>query len=185
MKAALRALNDPAPEVRREAVTVLGYLKAEQAIPALMTTANDDDASVRRAVMSALVFSRPGGPGASALLAGLTDSHWQVREEAAASIGKIKLPDAAGALMSAMTDETWQVRAKAANALGRIRDTRAVPVLGQALSHEVSNLRKEAAAALGEIADPPALIFLERATGDPDPDVRKLVRWAIERCQAA
>jgi HEAT repeat protein len=58
-------------------------------------------------------------------------------------------------------------------------------VLGQALSHDVSNLRKEAAAALGEIASPTALVFLEPASGDPDPDVRKLVRWAIGRCQAA
>ena len=41
------------------------------------------------------------------------------------------------------------------------------------------------AAALGEIADPSALAFLEPAAGDPDPDVRKLVRWAIGRCQAA
>ena len=61
----------------------------------------------------------------------------------------------------------------------------AIPALGQALSHEVSNLRKEAAAALGEIASPTALVFLEPAAGDPDPDVRKLVRWAIGRCQAA
>ena len=57
-------------------------------------------------------------------------------------------------------------------------------MLGEALSHEISNLRKEAAAALGEIADPAALVFLEPAVGDPDPDVRKLVRWAIGRCQA-
>ena len=32
---------------------------------------------------------------------------------------------------------------------------------------------------------PTALVFLEPAAGDPDPDVRKLVRWAIGRCQAA
>jgi hypothetical protein len=44
---------------------------------------------------------------------------------------------------------------------------------------------KEAAAALGEIADPTALKFLEPAAGDPHSDVRKLVRWAIGRCQAA
>jgi HEAT repeat protein len=84
-----------------------------------------------------------------------------------------------------MNDESWQVRAKAANALGRICALPAIPVLGQALAHDVSNLRKEAAAALGEIASPTALVFLEPAAGDPDPDVRKLVRWAIGRCQAA
>jgi HEAT repeat protein len=84
-----------------------------------------------------------------------------------------------------MNDESWQVRAKAANSLGRICAVPAIPALGAALAHEVSNLRKEAAAALGEIADPTALKFLEPAAGDPDPDVRKLVRWAIGRCQAA
>ena len=39
-------------------------------------------------------------------------------------------------------------------------------------------------AALGEIAHPQALSFLERACDDPDPDVRKLIRWAIGRCRA-
>ena len=69
--------------------------------------------------------------------------------------------------------------------LGRICAVPAIPALGAALTHEVSNLRKEAAAALGEVTDPTALKFLEPAVGDPDPDVRKLVRWAIGRCQAA
>jgi HEAT repeat protein len=70
-----------------------------------------------------------------------------------------------------------------ANTLGRIRAKAAVEVLGEALGSEVSNLRKEAAAALGEIADPRALARLGRCIDDPDPDVRKLVRWAIERCR--
>ena len=133
---------------------MLGYLKAEQALPALMAAAGDADPSVRRAVMSALVFTRPGGPGAAALLGGLDDAQWQVREQAAASIGKVRLPEAIGPLIATMNDESWQVRAKAANALGRICALPAIPALGQALSHEVSNLRKEAAAALGEIAEP-------------------------------
>ena len=83
-----------------------------------------------------------------------------------------------------MADPVWQVRTKVANALGRIRAKAAVEVLGEALGSEVSNLRKEAAAALGEIAEPRAVARLERCADDPDPDVRKLVRWAIERCRA-
>jgi len=70
-----------------------------------------------------------------------------------------------------------------ANTLGRIRAKAAVEVLGEALGSEVSNLRKEAAAALGEIADPRGLARLGRCIDDPDPDARKLVRWAIERCR--
>ncbi|MGH1574701.1 HEAT repeat domain-containing protein [Methylobacterium sp. P31] len=86
-------------------------------------------------------------------------------------------------LIAAMDDPVWQVRTKAANALGRIRAAAAVDVLGRELTSEVSNLRKEAAAALGEIADPRGLAALEAACNDPDPDVRKLIQWAIGRCQ--
>ena len=68
-------------------------------------------------------------PGVSALLAGLRDAHWQVREQAAASIGKVKIPEAIGPLIAAMGDDNWQVRAKAANALGRICAAPAIPVL--------------------------------------------------------
>jgi HEAT repeat protein len=83
-----------------------------------------------------------------------------------------------------MEDDAWQVRIKAANALGRLKAVRGVPALGQNLMAEVSNLRKEAAAALGEIADASALEWLEPCLDDPDPDVRKLIRWAIGRCQS-
>jgi HEAT repeat protein len=48
----------------------------------------------------------------------------------------------------------------------------------------MSNLRKEAAAALGEIAHPDAAPALKAAADDPDPDVRKLVRWAQQRIAA-
>lgn len=56
---------------------------------------------------------------------------------------------------------------------------------GTIFGSDVSNLRKEAAAALGEIADPRTLAVLEASAGDPDPDMRKLVRWATDRCRAS
>ena len=49
----------------------------------------------------------------------------------------------------------------------------------------MANLRKEAAAALGEIADPLASAALERHLDDPDPDVRKNLRWALQRVLVA
>ena len=52
------------------------------------------------------------------------------------------------------------------------------------LDHEVAIVRKESAAALGEIADPVARIALEAHGTDPDPDVRKTVRWALGRIAA-
>jgi hypothetical protein len=34
---------------------------------------------------------------------------------------------------------------------------------------------------LGEIADPAAQSFLKAVADDPDPEVRKNVRWALQR----
>jgi HEAT repeat protein len=45
----------------------------------------------------------------------------------------------------------------------------------------MSNLRKEVAGALGEIGQPSALGFLQKHVDDPDPDVRKNVRWAMSQ----
>jgi HEAT repeat protein len=67
--------------------------------------------------------------------------------------------------------------------LGHLKATAAVAALGANLTSEVSNLRKEVAAALGEIGDSAALAWLEPAQNDPDPDVRKLIQWAIGRCR--
>ncbi|MGX5805907.1 HEAT repeat domain-containing protein [Bradyrhizobium sp. Arg314] len=42
-------------------------------------------------------------------------------------------------------------------------------------------LRKEAAAALGEITDPGSREAMASQVADPDPNVRKTVRWALDR----
>ena len=109
----------------------------------------------------------------------LGDAAWMVREEAAQTIGKLRLAPAVGELVQAMADDYWQVRVKAARALGLLKAAAALPALVEALQHPVSNLRKEAAIALGEIGDTRAIAPLEAALADPDPDVRKLARLAL------
>jgi len=46
---------------------------------------------------------------------------------------------------------------------------------------DIPNLRKECAAVLGELADPGSVVFLEDYRDDADPDVRKNVRWALDK----
>lgn len=75
------------------------------------------------------------------------------------------------------------MRQKALRSLGRLKERRAVPSILDALREEMASLRKEAAAALGEIGDSAARAGLEAAANDPDPDVRKTVRWALQRLQ--
>ena len=57
-------------------------------------------------------------------------------------------------------------------------------MLIEALVHPAGNLRKEAAIALGEIGDAGAAAALQAAEGDPDPEVRKAVRVALQRLGA-
>ncbi len=138
---------------------------------------------MRRAALGALGFAS-GEQVLPALLAGLADSEWQVREEAATVIGKLRLA-AAGALVAALDDPYWQVRLRAARSLGRLREHGAVTPLAALLTHRIANLRKESALALGEIGAPEALAALESAEADPDPEVRKSVRLALTQIAAA
>ncbi|HEY3431879.1 MAG TPA: HEAT repeat domain-containing protein [Rhodocyclaceae bacterium] len=178
---ALDSLDDASAVVRREAVGVLAYLKAAEAVTALGTRAvEDSEVSVRLAATGALVYTVD--PAALPfLLRALTDEDWQVREAAAITLGKTALAGSADGLINALQDSSWEVRLKAANALGTLREIRAVPGIIEALLHPVSNLRKEAATALGVIGDVAARSALENALSDCDVEVRKAAQRSLER----
>lgn len=177
--AAMAALSDAAAPVRREAVTVLGWLRRSEALPALaQVAASDADTEVRRAAAGALGLA--ADPCArDALLPALRDSAWQVREEAAQTLGKLKFPEAVRHLIEALEDPYWQVRLQAARALGKLRDRSALVPLTAQLAHPISNLRKEAALSLGSLQNAAALPALAAAANDADPEVRKAVRIAL------
>ena len=77
------------------------------------------------------------------------------------------------------------MRLKAIRSLGKMKIDRAVQPIGKCIAHEQANLRKEAAAALGEIADPAAEPYLVLVANDPDPEVRKNARWALQQIAAS
>jgi HEAT repeat protein len=184
---ALAALTASEDVVRLEAVSVLGWLKNERALgPLTVTAAQDPNAAVRRAAIGAL------GVGAAAteqtivvLLGALRDTAWQVREEAAATLGKLRVSSARDALIAALDDDYWQVRLQAVRALGKLRDATASAAVAALLTHAISNLRKEAALSLGELGDAASLPALQTAVTDPDPEVRKAARIALTQIEKA
>ncbi|WP_213308411.1 HEAT repeat domain-containing protein [Paraburkholderia sacchari] len=180
---AVAALADADAEVRLEAVAVLGWLKDRRAVaPLAALAAADAHGAVRRAAVGALGFAAANETDAgAALLQALADADWQVREEAATTLGKLRLPAARDALIHALDDDYWQVRLRAARALGRIGDAHAAPAVSALLAHPISNLRKEAALALGELPSASSLAPLQAALDDRDPEVRKAVRIALQQ----
>lgn len=185
---ALRALDHSQAAVRLEAIGVLGWLKDARALAALATLAwHDTEFAIRRAAVGALGFAAaPDDFVVQALLNALHDDAWQVREEAAATLGKLHTAIAGKALIAALRDDYWQVRLQAARALGKRRDAQASVALAELLTHTISNLRKEAALALGELGqlgDPRVQAALHKALADRDPEVRKAVRIALQQIE--
>ncbi|WP_035996232.1 HEAT repeat domain-containing protein [Paraburkholderia caribensis] len=181
--AAVRALDHDDSSVRIEAVGVLGWLKDTRAlVPLARAATRDASAEIRRTAVGALGFAPAGDAAtADALLHTLADPAWQVREEAATTLGKLRAQSARDALIAALDDAYWQVRLRAARALGQLGDRAAAQPLVALLSHAISNLRKEAALALGELRDPSTLAALEHTLDDADPEVRKAVRIALQQ----
>jgi HEAT repeat protein len=182
---ALHALADATPSVRLEAVAVLGWLKDARALMPLAALATGDaETDVRRAAVGSLGFAPAlHATAITALLVALRDAAWQVREEVATTLGKLRAPVARDPLVAALDDDYWQVRLRAVRALGQIGEASAAPAIATLLTHTVSNLRKEAALALGELRDPRSLPALRDALDDRDPDVRKAVRIALQQVE--
>src|SRR5262249_28284512 len=156
----------------------------EESIPALTALINDPDAHVRRAAVSALAFSQMKS-AAETITRALRDDDWMVREMAAETLGlNVNGSLSADRLMACLTAAFGQVRLKAIRSLGRMRIERAARPIGHCITHEQANLRKEAAAALGEIAAADGEAFLALVANDPDPDVRKNARWALQQIAA-
>src|SRR6266702_84885 len=185
LEPALAALAASEDVVRLEAVGVLGWLKSPRALGALTAIAADDpNADVRRAAIGALgVEAAATEQTIVALLGALRYTSWHVREEAAATLGKLRAPGARDSLMTALDDDYWQVRLQAVRALGKLRDATTGAAIAVLLTHAISNLRKEAALSLGELGDTASVPALQAAAADPDPEVRKAARIALAQIE--
>ncbi|HUE97390.1 MAG TPA: M56 family metallopeptidase, partial [Longimicrobiaceae bacterium] len=163
--ALVRALEDPAPEVRRSAVNSLrdiGDLSGVAALEALLDDPDDDVRLAAEAVLGLrpapdnLVFpatspARPRQATLDSLTALLSSPDAPFRLSAARALGNLASSRTTGALVQTLDDEDWRVREAAASALGNIGDPAAIPGLLRAWPDPDDHVRASIVSALGEI----------------------------------
>ncbi|WP_111858467.1 HEAT repeat domain-containing protein [Acinetobacter sp. CFCC 10889] len=167
--------------VRREAVSTLSWLQQEQAVDNLSQIAqHDSDLETRRIATGGLGYvKQPSDAVIHALAQGLQSENWQLRVEAALTIGKLKLQMLESDLIALLYDRYWQVRIAVTRSLGVLKSVQALDGLAHNFDFDLSNLRKEVALALGEIGGERAEKLLQAHADDADPEVRKAIRIGL------
>lgn len=188
-----RLLCSEDAQLRQVAVEMLKQIATNEAIELLLSAAQDENSSVRRAVAyslhSVFLFSNlkddEDGDGLShieannlklavrSLIAALRDEDAEVRAVAASSLTNYHDESSIHYLEAALHDENKDVRANAAGTLGFIGSKASVGPLLSALTDEESEVRAEAAAALGWLGSATPIEPLLNALLDQNDSVRR------------
>ncbi len=144
-----KALSDPAPEVRSEAVMTIAFLEGEIAVPLLEPLLIDSYVNVRSNVISALSYTKinPSEKLAKTLIECMKDTNVHIRDRCARALGRLKIDAAENVLLLAVLEDLSPiVRAGAVVGLGMLENVSSELIL-QLRSHlntEESDLVKHA-----------------------------------------
>jgi hypothetical protein len=175
----MHLLGDNRWYVVRNAIDLLGEMRATEAENALLEVANHREERVRRSVATAL--ARLGTPRSIQTVQHmLGDAVPEVRVHAVQGLGSVKSPRAVPVLSRALDGETDpEVQAVILAALGRqatdeavARLTKAAEPEGRLFKRKPTALRVSAVQALAEANTPAALAAIRRFAEDKDREVR-------------
>ena len=177
--ALLRTLkNDPESIVA--AAGALAMIGDRESYPTLLEFLGDENAPVRRAVVSAL--NSLGHPQMAVDMERLLgDPDPRVRESAVSVVGYAGFPTCAQAMLGCCRDENEQVRKTALEALPAFEDSRVLPMLAEGLADSVPAVRAAAARALGQIDRNDVWPLLEKAIADKSSWVRYYAVRSVAR----
>ena len=186
-----RILQDPSadPARRRAALKAAAILgpRAVEALPDVAAALNAPDFAPE----AALALSFMGSPAVAPLRDAIRSDNPTVRREALRSLGKLRERASIDPqivvplLLAALKDPDPSVRTVAVTYLGIVRDNPASEVAGliDALGDDQPEVRQAAAVAVasyGGLAEP-AVPVLQKATRDPNEDVRREAARALVR----
>jgi HEAT repeat protein len=205
-----QALNDPDVRVRQAAVWALGQVGSPEALSSLVHLLGDPSMAVSHRVQEVLAergrevvgpmltyaegtSSRAGRLAAielfgwlrittasDLLLVSMSDLDPEVRVKSVKAAAAIGDPRFLEAFHAALEDSSWAVRCQAAKGLSLFGSPESVPRLARALRDQQWWVRFYAATALAE-GGPAGAEALSSALQDPDPSVRDMARYLLER----
>jgi HEAT repeat protein len=198
IRAALAALRDPKPSLRRLAAEMLARMNAVSSVPALIDAARDPDPEVRASAIESL-HALAARQAVSTLVELLGDADARVRASALWALPDLEpgaAPGAVSAVETLLRDPDVYVRVQAAVALARFGETaRALPTLDALLRDPDPITRCRALGALGEIAEHArhggdgrigfSLTPVADATRDPSAAVRRAACETLGRTRDA
>jgi HEAT repeat protein len=207
--ALLEATRSSDPDASRAAVLGLGTTRSLRALPVILEAARSRDVATRVVALSALgsfdvpeadvalaeaaraenptvraaavgmLGARPGLAASARLIALLEDD--QLHDEVLAALAQ-PMPGRLPAILAALETTSAPLAEALVAVLSRMGRPDALAILGVALSLDRAEARRAAAAALSAIEIPIAASVLERvARADLDPEVRRLVHFALSR----
>lgn len=169
--------------VRRIAADRLGGLPSDDAVSALVRALADSAEDVRGRAVVAL--GSIGSPRCIEVLRGmLDDSSETVRIAALDVLSRFRSADALPvALQLLESPDVWK-RIAAVHAVGWIGSDVAVQALASRLGDERPEVRRDVVIALLRLGEPAVRPLLDRATSDPDREVRVYATEALKRIPA-
>jgi HEAT repeat protein len=206
----IRALNDPDRAVRGTLIRALGEIGDRRALVALVRRLGERSPAVVRQVEQVLIDrGREVVPEIVAYAA--TSQRIRGRRAAIEVLGLLRAPLAADLLLELvrhsdrelriravkaaaaigdprflqpfhelLADPSWAVRCQVAKGLGALGSPTSVPLLRDALGDDHWWVRFYAAVALAELGEPGHTV-LQAAVTDPEPMVRDMARYLVER----
>ena len=146
----INALSQGSDFARAYAATILGHIRDERSIAALLNGLKDRSPAVRKAAVLALGLFFRAVVAVPALVGMLDDTDPEVAQEAASALGYIGCAEAILPLLAVYERSDWKFKVAALHAFAYICDPRPLPLVRSALFHKFRRIRKAAKFALSQ-----------------------------------
>jgi len=180
--ALIKALNDPSPKVRKEALEGLANVGDRTSIKALMKAAAREavpDLQVLAKQASEQVVARSRSSSGPQDFSRLTSTDPMERKAAMERAGKSNDWNAVPLLIEALNDHHPAIREAAILALGKLGDDRALPLLHKVTRESNGRPRHAAIGAIAQLSNTQSLPHLAPLIHSEDSDTRRYVARAL------